>query len=351
MGSILNGSVLNNYMFRPPKCTYEADSFPNDLIFIPKDFEAYDSRTFEATSENSIPCLLLSPVKRRVDSVRLLMMYMHANAEDLKQTYHLAKLISQQLLCHVIVPEYPGYGIFSGEPSEKSVNEVCKTLYRFITERKGFNWPSSNLIVCGRSIGSGPACFLASEPQKRKKKLLHRDYEKRNSLILPFYNCTVFDVDKNLIQLILKAENILYEVSENIEHLQQRIMDHNIDVRDFETHYDLICRDSLKQILKSEKIKVPNDCSRKEMLEIIVKKNLFGSSYRAEITDSSRCGLLVLISSFESISQLVGKYAGTIAKKIVPNRFNNIKLIKTVTAPVTFLNLETSLRILRIQCS
>ena len=61
---------------------------------------------------------------------------------------------------HVIAPEYPGYGVYEGKSSEASIISDAEDLMRFV---KGeLNWPEVDIIVIGRSIGSGPAIHLAS---------------------------------------------------------------------------------------------------------------------------------------------------------------------------------------------
>jgi hypothetical protein len=61
----------------------------------------------------------------------------------------------------VLAYDYPGYGLSAGKPTEKSVYASAEAAYRFLTERR--NIAPSDIIVLGRSIGSGPACYLAEK--------------------------------------------------------------------------------------------------------------------------------------------------------------------------------------------
>ncbi len=57
--------------------------------------------------------------------------------------------------------EYPGYGLYEGEPSEDKILADAEAIFDYLTSDLGFD--PSNIIVYGRSIGSGPATWLASK--------------------------------------------------------------------------------------------------------------------------------------------------------------------------------------------
>ena len=62
---------------------------------------------------------------------------------------------------HILAVEYPGYGIYEGEfPSADLIIKDAEFVYKYLT--KDLNWKESDIIVCGRSIGSGPACYISS---------------------------------------------------------------------------------------------------------------------------------------------------------------------------------------------
>jgi pimeloyl-ACP methyl ester carboxylesterase len=63
---------------------------------------------------------------------------------------------------HVIAVEYPGYGVYTcpeGATAEK-IEQDAESVYKFLTSL--CQWKENDIVVCGRSIGSGPACFLAN---------------------------------------------------------------------------------------------------------------------------------------------------------------------------------------------
>ena len=80
--------------------------------------------------------------------------YMHGNATDVGGTADEAKTMARELECHVVVPEYPGFGRAEGTPTEDSVDAVLHAAIRFATETLGT--PRDRLILYGRSVGTGP---------------------------------------------------------------------------------------------------------------------------------------------------------------------------------------------------
>jgi fermentation-respiration switch protein FrsA (DUF1100 family) len=62
---------------------------------------------------------------------------------------------------NVIAPEYPGYGIYSGIPNEKVIYEDSLIVYDYLVDQ--LKIPKSNLLIFGRSIGSGPSVYLAGQ--------------------------------------------------------------------------------------------------------------------------------------------------------------------------------------------
>ena len=107
-----------------------------------------------------IPCLLL---KYQSGSSKILL-YFHANAEDLGRAERFLDYIYTYHKMHIIAVEYPGYGIYNGDsPSADKIVQDADIVYKFLTRQ--LNWKEQDIIVCGRSIGSGPACYLASRYQ------------------------------------------------------------------------------------------------------------------------------------------------------------------------------------------
>src|SRR5688500_5733975 len=58
----------------------------------------------------------------------------------------------------VFILEYPGYGKRAGLPGKDSINAAAKEAYLLLRK----NFPNTPVCVASESIGSGPACFLAT---------------------------------------------------------------------------------------------------------------------------------------------------------------------------------------------
>jgi abhydrolase domain-containing protein 17 len=56
--------------------------------------------------------------------------------------------------------EYPGYGLYLGVPSEEEILKDSELVYDYLTEVLGVK--EENIILMGKSLGSGPATHLAS---------------------------------------------------------------------------------------------------------------------------------------------------------------------------------------------
>lgn len=64
------------------------------------------------------------------------------------------------LQVHVLAMEYPGYGVYEGEPNADQIALDAQNMYDYLTIVQGI--PHSSILLFGRSIGSGPASLLAS---------------------------------------------------------------------------------------------------------------------------------------------------------------------------------------------
>jgi fermentation-respiration switch protein FrsA (DUF1100 family) len=66
-------------------------------------------------------------------------------------------------MVHIIAVEYPGYGVYTGSPSASAITTDATCVFDFVTDVLGVN--SRDIILFGRSIGSGPATYLAANKQ------------------------------------------------------------------------------------------------------------------------------------------------------------------------------------------
>ena len=136
---------LNGILFPSPSPSYESDTFPGEIIWIPRIIGTGDT----------IPCLYLSCPR---GSSKVLL-YFHGNAEDIGLAYELMEHLRSTLLIHVIAIEYPGYGIYPGKATAERILEDSDNVFTFLTEHLTVH--PRDVLLFGRSIGSGPATWLA----------------------------------------------------------------------------------------------------------------------------------------------------------------------------------------------
>jgi pimeloyl-ACP methyl ester carboxylesterase len=96
-------------------------------------------------------------------NARYTIIFSHGNAEDiyLVQTY-LQSYFLKKVSINAIVYEYTGYGEANGKiPADSSLYDDIETVYLYLTENMSIS--PKNIILYGRSIGSGPSCYLAEK--------------------------------------------------------------------------------------------------------------------------------------------------------------------------------------------
>eukprot|EP01017_Pseudomicrothorax_dubius_P026463 TRINITY_DN2953_c0_g1_i3.p1 TRINITY_DN2953_c0_g1~~TRINITY_DN2953_c0_g1_i3.p1 ORF type:complete len:390 (+),score=31.41 TRINITY_DN2953_c0_g1_i3:174-1343(+) len=103
-----------------------------------------------------IPCLLLQPGTK---STKLILLF-HANSEDLSSVAGLCSLLRNHLMVNVMAVEYPGYGIYRGSCTAAKLLSDADNVWKFVTGP--MKTRPEDVILLGRSIGSGPATYLAS---------------------------------------------------------------------------------------------------------------------------------------------------------------------------------------------
>ena len=153
---------LNTVIFPSPAPSYTYKDFAGKLIFIPRapivaGKSQYTAEPhFPAKDPKHIPCLYFP---NYLGSSKVLL-YFHGNAEDIGHTYDLMELLRDYLGVHVIAVEYPSYGIYAGSPSSNRIIDDATNVFDYLADI--CEWGEKNIILAGRSIGSGPSIHLAS---------------------------------------------------------------------------------------------------------------------------------------------------------------------------------------------
>ena len=150
---MLERGLLTRILYPAPEPSYSSDSFPNELVWIPK--RSSLDGDIPPVGVDSVPCLLLT-----YPYSRYLVLFFHSNAEDLGRCYSFCRLLREKFQVHVLAVEYPGYGLCPGVATGKTVMENSFSALHFATQ--SLHWPVDSILTFGRSIGTGPAVKLAS---------------------------------------------------------------------------------------------------------------------------------------------------------------------------------------------
>lgn len=94
-------------------------------------------------------------------------LFSHGNAEDLGMIYDWFKEMSQEIDVNIMAYDYAGYGISLGETSEEAIYADIEAAFAYLTTVKDI--PPSSIILYGRSLGTGPTCYLAAKQSKLRQ--------------------------------------------------------------------------------------------------------------------------------------------------------------------------------------
>ena len=135
---------FNSLVFAKPE-TSSYDKYHSNLFYVP------DGK------EPAIPCMFLEcfPPSDRV------MLYFHGNAVDIGIAAKFMRSMVDGLGVNVLLVEYPSYGIYTeARVGERAIKKNALRIFDFLTLEVGVD--CGQILVFGRSLGSGPACYLAN---------------------------------------------------------------------------------------------------------------------------------------------------------------------------------------------
>mmetsp|Transcript_49566 Transcript_49566/g.139534 ORF Transcript_49566/g.139534 Transcript_49566/m.139534 type:complete len:403 (-) Transcript_49566:110-1318(-) len=135
---------VERLLFPAPPPAYDANSFEGELLLVPR------------PDGGEVPCTFLP-----FSHARFVLMYFHANAEDLGLCHPFCKLLREVFQVHVMAVEYPGYGICEGRTDEAGIMANANAALRFVVDE--LRWPVDGIKLFGRSLGTGPCVALAAE--------------------------------------------------------------------------------------------------------------------------------------------------------------------------------------------
>lgn len=143
------GDLISSLLFQPPPPTY-----------------LHPSRHFWLTNKygNRIPAFFIERPNAKVT-----ILFSHGNAEDLGMIYDWFNDLARVLRVNIMAYDYTGYGKSNGQPCEEFVYADIEAAYQYLLEARKI-MPES-IVLYGRSLGSGPSCYLASKTAKEGRSV------------------------------------------------------------------------------------------------------------------------------------------------------------------------------------
>lgn len=156
---------VNNHVFKAPTGHHDGSRLENLMYIddIQNVTHRFDPNSYKAEPFKR-PCLFVD--KGSKDTL----IYFHGYDEDLFTCGETAKELSDEFSCNVMVPEYPGYSIASGKPSEKNCQCVIDAVIQHL-----INTRNGCIIIYGKALGAACACYMSfrlRQSQNIKIKLL-----------------------------------------------------------------------------------------------------------------------------------------------------------------------------------
>lgn len=144
------GEALSTLLFQPPRPTPIKES---KLVWL------------QTRLGSRIPAFYLER-----PGATITILYSHANAEDLGTVYPWVKFLAKSLGVSVLAYDYTGYGLSQpADPSEENCFADIDAAYDYLTKKRRIL--PENIVLYGRSLGSGPSCYLASRTADEGKSV------------------------------------------------------------------------------------------------------------------------------------------------------------------------------------
>ncbi|OAL53192.1 BEM46 family protein-like protein [Pyrenochaeta sp. DS3sAY3a] len=111
----------------------------------------------------SLSAFFIRANRQHARNVTILMF--HGNAGNIGYRLPIAKILENDLGCNVLMLQYRGYGLSSGNPNEKGLMIDAQTGLEYI--RKRHELRGTNIVIYGQSIGGAVAIGLAARNQSQ----------------------------------------------------------------------------------------------------------------------------------------------------------------------------------------
>lgn len=164
------GSTISSIIFPIPPKSY--DETRNEFRKIPYSDKYADNYSWISSITTS--CISLQQKQQQNEYIpayyffnpinTVTIVYSHGNATDIGRIYDWMDIIHQSCQVNIVCYDYVGYGSNTGKPSEQGCYDCINSVYEYLVTDNNIN--SNDIILFGRSIGTGPTVDLASRLSK-----------------------------------------------------------------------------------------------------------------------------------------------------------------------------------------
>jgi esterase/lipase len=194
--------IIDQYIIPGKSGDYKQDD--ERLYSIPRTNKTSSKES--AKLKNQIPFLFLRNGNTKANN---LILYFHGRSEKISSLMKNLKKFNKALNSSSAIIEYSGYGVLKNLPiSPQQMLKDSTTIYKFFTDEIGYS--PKNIIIIGRSLGSGPATYLASKIKNCKMLLL----------ISPFTGLLDVLDDKCIYRFAKWIFNYKTEHFDNLKHIK-----------------------------------------------------------------------------------------------------------------------------------
>ncbi len=99
------------------------------------------------------------------EKCKRIIIFFHGNGEDVGQAEYLMDETMNRLQAHMVCVEYPQYGAYKWSSiSQQRIYQDAQRVYTFVQQTVKLQ--ENQIVIVGRSMGGGPATYLASKNKR-----------------------------------------------------------------------------------------------------------------------------------------------------------------------------------------
>lgn len=122
--------------------------------------DSYEDLHLETPDQEKLHAYLIRPSNTR-HARNITMLMFHGNAGNIGHRLPIARVLSTDLGCNVLMVQYRGYGKSTGSPDEKGLNIDAQTGLDYVRSRDDLK--KTKIVIYGQSLGGAVGIRLAME--------------------------------------------------------------------------------------------------------------------------------------------------------------------------------------------